>query len=535
MRKVAIYARVSTEEQARVEEGSIKNQNETLLKYLEGENLKEQGRWGVLIDTYRDEGYSAKSLNRPELKRLISDISKRKVDTVIFTEISRLSRSVKDWIDLRTFFESNNAVFISSRQRFDTSNAMGRAMLNFAIEFSQLERELTVERVKVSYQARAGRGLWPGGSIPYGLDLTDRPGYVQVNVAKQIIANEILDILTEKAGYISKAVEIIKTEGYVRDNGKDWDENSLNRWVRNRALIGELEVNEKNKGRESINIPEPERYKIVPGVWGEIVDKDKWIKANELLDGNYSKLKVPRWKFHEFLLTGLIRCPEGILLTGASGTGRSGEKYSYYRHQKKCACHFSSIRGDEIEKIVIKKLKEMAKSGEIVNSLALKINADHKTSQPNYREAFLGARKKVSGIVAQLDRVTDQILLSSSSEDKKLWTEKSHRLQREKEQIEKEISALEKGSTNTESALIDPEVLVKALDRFCNDFEEMPFAARRGLVLSFVDSVQVELTELILNLKTPKKKWQKKAPDHLILAGCESGDQNMDYRSKWGG
>ncbi len=118
MRKIAIYPRVSTEEQAKVEEGSIKNQIEALQKYIQGENLKHDGKWGTLVEIYPDEGYSAKSLQRPGIKKLLLDIYRRLIDTVVITEISRLSRSVEDWIHLRKFFEEHGASFIAARQKF---------------------------------------------------------------------------------------------------------------------------------------------------------------------------------------------------------------------------------------------------------------------------------------------------------------------------------------------------------------------------------------------------------------------------------
>jgi site-specific DNA recombinase len=533
MRKVAVYARVSTEEQARVEEGSVKNQVETLTKYLEAENMKSTARWGTLVDVYKDEGFSAKSLNRPELKRLLLDISKGRVNTVLLTEISRMSRSVRDWIDLRAFFDEHKAAFIATRQHFDTSNAMGRAMLNFAIEFAQLEREMTVERVKASYHARASRGLWPGAPVPYGLDLTERPGHLQVNAAKQIIADEILDILNNRAGYVTKAVELIREMGYTREGGKAWDENALIRWVRSRALIGELEMNEKNKGQDESTLPESERYKIVPAVWGPVVDKEAWLRANNLLDRNYKMLKVPLWKYNEFLLTGLIRCPNGVHLTGASGHGRSGEKYSYYRHQRKCDCHVTSILGDEVEKVVIRKLKAIAVSEDVVRELTAKANDDFKKAQPNYRDALVSAKRRREGVITQLDRVTDEILAAPSSDERTVWRDKSQRLQVEKEQIDREIQTLEKARHGTDTSSIEAESVLQALRRFSDEFDGLPFAARRGLVSSLLECVQVERDEVVLNLKSPTLKWQKKSPVHA-LSSRESGDNFLDDRSKWG-
>ena len=131
---------------------------------------------------------------------------------------------------------------------------MGRAMLGFAIEFSQLERELTAERVRASYQARAERGLWTGGVIPFGLDATDKKGHLIVNTAKQVIINEIFDILINKAGYLTKAVEMINFQGFYRDKEKPWDKKSLANLIRNKAMVGLIEINLKNKEKNSYQI-----------------------------------------------------------------------------------------------------------------------------------------------------------------------------------------------------------------------------------------------------------------------------------------
>lgn len=160
-------------------------------------------------------------------------------------------------------------------------------------------------------------------------------------------------------------------------------------------------------------------------------------------------LKVPQWKYNEFLLTGLIRCPKGVALAGASGHGRSGDKYSYYRHQRKCSCHVTSIPGDDIEKVVIRKLKEAAASEDVVRHLVEKANADFKKAQPDYREEIVSARRRLEGVVSQLDRVTDEILAAQSAANRKLWTDKSHRLQTEKEQIDRELQTLEKARLGT--------------------------------------------------------------------------------------
>lgn len=505
MRRVAIYARVSTDEQAKVEEGSIKNQAESLTRYINGENLKFDGAWGSLHDTYIDDGYSAKNLNRPAVKRLLLDIYSGKVDTVLFTEISRLSRSVEDWIHLRKFFDEHDSSFVASRQNFDTSTAMGRAMLNFAIEFAQLEREMTAERVKASYQSRAGRGLWTGGPVPFGLEKTDRKGYLEINTAKQIIANEMLDILLEKAGYLAKAVALINEREFKRLDGKPWDEDSFARWIRQRALVGEVEINRKNRKRNQTNLAEADKVKIVPAVWDSLLDKEKWARANDLLDKNHQKLKVEQWKYHDFIMSGLILCPNGKALVGSSGNGRSKEKYAYYIHQPRvhCDCFIKNIPSAEIEKVLIKELKGVLQSPAVIEELAKKANSTFQEARPDYTNEIAACQNKIEGILKKLDKISDQILESKDTHEKEIWTEKLRRVQDEKKIAETEILRLREESKQQHFELLDGTKIREVLGHLMADFESLDKGVKKALLSNILESVQVLKEKIVINVKNP--------------------------------
>ncbi len=99
MNKVGIYLRVSTEEQARIQDGSLVSQKKRLEEYVEGQCRKESG-WGKVVDIYCDEAKSGKNMNRPEFQRMLSDIRLGKINLVLSTELSRLSRSIKDFCEL---------------------------------------------------------------------------------------------------------------------------------------------------------------------------------------------------------------------------------------------------------------------------------------------------------------------------------------------------------------------------------------------------------------------------------------------------
>jgi site-specific DNA recombinase len=89
--KIGLYIRVSTEEQALRTEGSLDSQRHRLQGFVDIKNMQ-QADWGSIVDSYIDDGFSAKDTNRPALQRLLRDLKRGKVNMVLVTDLSRLSR-----------------------------------------------------------------------------------------------------------------------------------------------------------------------------------------------------------------------------------------------------------------------------------------------------------------------------------------------------------------------------------------------------------------------------------------------------------
>lgn len=156
MKSEAIYARQSIEKKDSLSiEGQIK-QCEMMLK-----------NQNPLI--YKDEGFSGKNTDRPALKRLIQDIELGKIERVIVYKLDRISRNITDFYRLYEIMEQNKCEFVSTSEYFDTSSAMGRAMMGILAIFAQMERENIQKRVKDNYYFRTSQtGSWAGGPAPYG-------------------------------------------------------------------------------------------------------------------------------------------------------------------------------------------------------------------------------------------------------------------------------------------------------------------------------------------------------------------------------
>ena len=135
VRKVAIYSRVSTLDQ------TIDNQ------LLELRDHCSKMGWEI-VKEYADEGLSGTLLRdkRPALNSLIKDAYRKKFDSVVCWDISRIGRSMKELVLFLSDMKDRDIGICSVRQGFDTSTTMGEMMFQFVGILSSWEREMIRER-----------------------------------------------------------------------------------------------------------------------------------------------------------------------------------------------------------------------------------------------------------------------------------------------------------------------------------------------------------------------------------------------------
>ena len=160
--KVAIYIRVSTIYQ--VDKDSIPMQKRDLIAYSQ-----------LMLGTdnyeiFEDAGYSGKNTDRPAFQNMITRIRKGEFSHVLVWKIDRISRNLLDFAEMYQELKDLGVTFVSKNEQFDTSTAMGEAMLKIILVFAELERNMTAERVTATMISRANSGLWNGGRVPYGYD-----------------------------------------------------------------------------------------------------------------------------------------------------------------------------------------------------------------------------------------------------------------------------------------------------------------------------------------------------------------------------
>ncbi|MDD1772555.1 MAG: recombinase family protein [Methanomassiliicoccales archaeon] len=226
--KAAIYARVSTEDQAR-EGFSIAAQLKRLRSYCIARG------WSVASE-YVDDGFSGRSAERPEYKRMMHE--KDNWDVLVVLKMDRIHRNSRNFTLMMDFLRSWNKEFNSMQENFDTTTAIGRFVMDTIQRIAQLESEQTGERVKVGMTQKAleGKGHL-GCPAPYGYKYES--GELVINEAEAKVVQMMFRMATDlcSIGQICKHLDSV---GVPTRFGGDWQRATVHGILTNRVYLGKL-------------------------------------------------------------------------------------------------------------------------------------------------------------------------------------------------------------------------------------------------------------------------------------------------------
>lgn len=147
MSKVALYARVSTDQQST----GLESQVRILKDYCEKNDVHN-------YEIFMDEGISGTKSSRPALDRMIAAVNNGEVSSVVVYSFSRFARSTTHLLNALQIFKAKNVSFVSLTEKIDTSTPVGIAVFSILAAISQLERDLIAERVKAGLANARAKG-----------------------------------------------------------------------------------------------------------------------------------------------------------------------------------------------------------------------------------------------------------------------------------------------------------------------------------------------------------------------------------------
>ena len=297
-KKSALYVRVSTTHQ--IDKDSLPLQRSDLANYT---------KYVLGIDDFEifeDAGYSGSTTDRPAYQDMMNRIKIGEFTHLIVWKIDRISRNLRDFSEMYDELKKYNVTFISRNEQFDTSTAMGYAMLKIKLVFAELERKLTGERVFSVMISRAQKGLWNGATIPFGYEWDaetkfPRPYDAEAKTVQYIFDQyEIIKSTTKLAKKLN--IEKIPT----KRNGT-WTPRTVGGILTNPFYIGTYRYNTKT--RKTRRWKDKSEWVVVENNHQAIINKEQFERVAQIIQNNYRGDKnYQRKSTKVHILSGIATC-----------------------------------------------------------------------------------------------------------------------------------------------------------------------------------------------------------------------------------
>lgn len=517
MKIAAIYARKSK----LTEKGdSIENQIKLCKQYLA--NL---GITDYII--YKDEGFSGKNTDRPKFIEMMRNAKEHKFNVLICYKLDRISRNVSDFSSLVDILDKLDISFISVNEQFDTSSAMGRAMMLICSVFAQLERETISIRVRDNMYALAETGRWLGGDTPTGFEakrttFIDDKGKEREYSTLSPIEDEVklIKLIYSKyleLGSLSKLQKYLLSSNIKTKHGNDWSKSGLSSIIKNPAYVmadedvinyfkakgisisGEADgvhgilVFNKRKGKNgSMKTIDNWIYSI--GFHDGIIPSKTWLQAQRLCEENKDK-SPSLGTSHEALLTGLLKCAKcGANMRVAYGQldKTKNKKRFYYMCTMKhnsggTRCNNRNIKGLELDELVLNIIKELP-----IDKLTLIHELENyknsiETSLEDKELITINNMIEKNNILIQ--NLMTNISLTTDETIVKMFIDKISNIKNENAILIFKVQALNENCTNKKYSKIIPTFILQNLSSF---IDGCPIDDKRKLISSVIYKIYAD-------------------------------------------
>jgi DNA invertase Pin-like site-specific DNA recombinase len=457
--KAVIYARYSSDNQR---EESIEGQLRDCQAFAERNDM-------MILGTYIDRAFSAKTDNRPEFQRMIKDSAKGLFEVVLVWKLDRFARNRYDSAHNKAILRKNGVKVVSAMEPIsdDSTGILLESLLEGYAEFFSAE---LAEKVKRGMNENALKCKWNGGGIPIGYTIDDEHHY-QVDPLNAPFVVETFQRYADGAT-LTEIVRWLNDCGVKNYRGFAVGIDTVNRMLRNRSYIGEYHYDTH----------------VIPGGVPAIVPDALFEQMQERLTKN-RKAPAHKKAEEEYLLTTKLFCGRcGAFMVGESGASGTGKVHRYY----KCAvakrggeCRKKTVRKAWIEYLVVKQAVKAInndKTLERVADLVMILQKSENTTLPLLQKQLADAERSIENM---LDAIQQGVFTAST---------KSRLEKLEEAKSELEVKILQE---QMEKPLLTKEQILFWLHKF-RGIDTPSEEQRKRLIDTFVNAVYVYDDRLVL-------------------------------------
>ncbi len=491
--RAAIYARYSSEMQSST---SAQDQVNRILDLVKKGQLPTRLFPGspirVLPDwIYQDEAITGKVAGRFGYQTILQGIRKRAFDILIVDDLSRLTRSLGNLLDLYQLLRHFDIELISISDRISSADPNAKVFFSVKGMVADFGNDIHAERTRRGLEARA-RENFATGVKPYGYG--SRPTRIEKRKGKEVPSHFEIFIIQEQADVVRRIFEL-----YARGHGKVYIAKTLNqekiplKTVSSKSWktgpIDRILHNEKYIGRWVFNRTthsfDPETHKQVTKLrprteWIinekedlRIVPQELWDKVQARFKENLECRRSYPSSSHKgifgkrdridnlHLLSGVVACPDcrgSVVIV----SGRADGYYGCLDAQKHGTCkNRTLVPRKKMEKAVLDYLnQDLVSNPKVIGYVTKKYNAlvqDYLRHAPNRRKELELELKKVSSEIENIVR----FITEGRASDIEVLSETLRQRESRKSKITEEMSHL--APTDDRKLLVTPYLVQKRL------------------------------------------------------------------------
>ncbi|MBW2375660.1 MAG: recombinase family protein [Deltaproteobacteria bacterium] len=318
MRRAALYARVSTEQQER--EQTIQSQIAAITRYAD-----QQGFRHTPALTYTDDGYSGTWLDRPALDELRDHAREGRFDVVVVLCPDRLARRYAYQVLLIEELK-RDGIEIHFCERPINDSPDDQLLLQIQGAIAEYERAKILERCRRGRLHRARRGELAPPVTPYGYTYAARKyggdGQIRIHEEEAAMVRQIFEWYAEDGGNVFRVQRNLNASTWKpRRGGRHWASGTILRILRNEWYIGRAYYNritrrprERSPGESADSQPpKPVVIERPRSEWIEVpvpasIDEALFARVQQRMAENrkFSKRRLRR--HGTYLLKGLLKC-----------------------------------------------------------------------------------------------------------------------------------------------------------------------------------------------------------------------------------
>lgn len=486
--RAAVYARVSTEDQAK--NYSIPTQLEAMRNFAAEHGLE-------VVREFIDEGISGAILDRPALSELREYAREKMIDAIIAYDPDRLSRKLVHLMVLADEFEREDI------QLYFVTQTMGQSpedKMLFGMKglFAEYERTKLLERTMRGKLRKASEGKQPGGRPAYGYRLVD--GRHEIEPKEAEVVRLIFDWLVKDGMKLTAIQKKLIKLGIPTRRGKSW-------WQR--ATLYRIVTDATYTGQWYYN-----KHRNVPGVSGHnravqtSRPKEQWIPVRvpaiisvETFEAAQRQLAknrelCSRNMRREYLLSGLLVCGNCSYKLGARTT-RSRVYYGCYSkkgNNRPKICSSGNVRGDKLERVVWETVSRLLSQPELV--IEQITNRDQTSTVVRLETDLKRVCQAIEKKVIEADRMLDAYKVGAIGLP--TLKQKMDEIKREETKLQEEKSRLERELNKAEAQELNEEKLYQFCQSLPATLSTLNFEDKRQILREVVDKIVVEADEVTI-------------------------------------